>query len=106
MASDRPKVPERTETLRNALRDVLRGRELTLRELSQALGASERDLLGHLQHLERSLVHGPETLVIEPACCLACGFRFDDRARLGKPGRCPACRATRIAPPRFSIVGT
>ena len=35
--------------------------------------------------------------------CLACRFEFEDRKRLAKPGRCPACKSTRIALPRFAI---
>ena len=43
-------------------------------------------------------------LEIEPARCLACRYAFEDRTRLSKPGRCPVCRATRIALPRFRVV--
>jgi transcriptional regulator len=100
---DRP-PPERLETLRQALHQALRAGNLTLRELSQQLGAAERELLPHLEHLERSLQHGAERLAIEPAHCIACGFAFEDRTRIAKPGRCPACKATRIAPPRFAIM--
>ena len=100
---DEPPVPARSETLRAALREVLRGPYRTLHELSGELRASEREVLEHLEHLELSLQHTQERLEIEPARCLACGFSFDTRTRLKKPGRCPACRATRIAPPRFSI---
>jgi predicted Zn-ribbon and HTH transcriptional regulator len=99
--------PTRNETVRAALRDRLRSETtLTLRELSQAIGASERDVLAHLEHLERSLSHTDERLIIEPARCLACGFAFEARARFKKPGRCPTCRATRISSPRFSIQNT
>jgi predicted Zn-ribbon and HTH transcriptional regulator len=95
---------EHTETLRNALYETLRsGRELTIRELSQAIGASERDVEAHLEHLPRSLKHRGERLLVTPARCLACGFSFDERSRVKKPGRCPKCKATRIAPARFSV---
>jgi predicted Zn-ribbon and HTH transcriptional regulator len=108
--TDRPKAApsEHTETFRAALHQALRAsNELGVRELSQAIGATERDVLMHLEHLERSLSHHGERLLVTPACCLACGFRFDERARMQKtkkPSRCPSCRSTRIAPPRFSIV--
>lgn len=96
--------PERFETLRQALLDALRAGNHTLRELSQLLGASERELVPHLEHLERSLRRGEERLAIEPAQCIACGFAFSDRTRIAKPGRCPSCKATRIAPPRYAVV--
>jgi predicted Zn-ribbon and HTH transcriptional regulator len=97
--------PERTDTLRAQLREALRSEQgpQTIRELSQALAASERDLLSHLEHLARSLSQGNERLSIEPARCLGCGFEFEERTRFKKPGRCPACKSTRIALPRFAI---
>ena len=97
-------LPERAETLRNAIRETLRTGPFTIRELSITLGASERDLLPHLEHLERSLRNTPERLTLEPARCLACGFTYKDRTRHSKPGRCPTCKSTRIARPRFQIV--
>jgi predicted Zn-ribbon and HTH transcriptional regulator len=96
---------ERSETLRAALRDLLRSsaEPLTIRELSQSLGASERELYEHFEHLARSLAHSGEPLKIEPSRCLACGFEFEERTRFKKPGRCPKCKSTRISPPRFGI---
>ncbi|HKU43466.1 MAG TPA: transcriptional regulator [Polyangiales bacterium] len=96
--------PERNETARDALCQALRAGPLTVRELSQRVGLAERDVLHHLEHLERSLRHTREQLMVEPARCVACGYAFEARTRLGKPGRCPACRATRIAPPRYAVV--
>ena len=103
---DPRKPPERAETVRSALREALRTGEHTLRELSQLSGVSERELPEHLEHLARSLTHGEERFVIEPARCLACGFNFEERTRVKRPGRCPACKATRISQPRFAITGT
>ena len=100
----KPDLPERAETLRAELRSALREGRLTTRELSQALGASERDVNEHLPHLARSLQHTGERLVIEPSACLGCGFEFEARTRFKRPGRCPACKSTRISPPRFGIV--
>jgi transcriptional regulator len=102
MSTDQP-PPERRQTLRDALYYELREGPRTVRELSVAVGASEKDLTGHLEHLARSIAGTGERLHVEAAHCLACGYRFEDRTRLTKPGRCPACKATRIALPRFSI---
>jgi len=100
-----PQPPERPETLRAQLREALHNEQgpQTIRELSQTLGASERDLLTHLEHLARSLPHDNEHLTIDPSRCLSCNFEFEDRTRIKKPGRCPACKSTRITPPRFAI---
>jgi predicted Zn-ribbon and HTH transcriptional regulator len=100
-----PVSPERNETARAELRDALRAapEPATIRELSQTLGISERDLYDHLEHLARSLPHADERLSVDPARCLGCGYAFEDRTRLKKPGKCPSCKSTRIAPARFRI---
>jgi transcriptional regulator len=91
-------------THREALREaLLSGGFRTARELSVELSLQEREVYQHLEHLELSLTHGAQRLEVEPSRCLACGYTFEDRVRLKKPGRCPQCRATRIAPPRFRI---
>jgi predicted Zn-ribbon and HTH transcriptional regulator len=98
------RVPaERVETIRAAIAAEIRGAPLSARELSERLGVSEREIGPHMQHLARSVRARGERLVLEPPRCLGCGFVFEDRGRPTKPGRCPDCRATRIAPPRFSI---
>lgn len=102
MSDDEPK--SRSLTHREALREaLLTGEFRTARELSAELSLQEREVYQHLEHLELSLANSAQRLELDPSRCLACGYTFDDRARLKKPGRCPACRATRIAPPRFRI---
>src|SRR2546421_1003769 len=80
--------------------ELLRG-AATARELSERVSIREKDVAGHLEHLERSLRARGERLVIEPASCIACGYAFVRRARLTRPGSCPACGSTRIYPPAF-----
>jgi transcriptional regulator len=94
---------ERGETLRETLRRVLREGPATARDLSAAAGVREKDVAEHLAHLSRSLAHRGERLVVEPASCLACGYRFAERSRLTRPGACPSCRSTRIDPPVFRV---
>ena len=101
--SDERIPPEHKQTFRDALYHALQQGPETIRELSIRIGAREKDLLHHLEHLERSLTHTGETLVVHPARCVACGYEFTDRTRLGKPGRCPECKSTRITLPRFSV---
>jgi predicted Zn-ribbon and HTH transcriptional regulator len=105
VGGDAPGPPARAETVREALRRALREAPATARELSAAVGVRERDVPEHLAHLGRSLERRGERLVVEPAACLACGHAFRDRARLTRPGACPACRSTRIDPPVFRIEG-
>ncbi len=96
--------PQRLQTLRQMIRESLAsGQPYSLLELSAEVGASEREVGAHLQHLRRSLRRAGHRLRMEPARCLGCGFVFRDRQRLTRPGRCPRCRRTRISHPRFSL---
>ena len=74
-----------------------------VRELSQELHQSEKEIYEHLQHIERSLHPGGKRLVIEPPVCLACGFVFTGRTRPQPPGHCPQCKKTHIRRPRYTI---
>jgi predicted Zn-ribbon and HTH transcriptional regulator len=104
-SSDAPGCPPRRETIRHALHAALRAADgpLTAHELSHALHVSEKDVFAHLEHLGRSLAREGASLVVVHPTCLACGFAFAKRDRLGRPGRCPVCKSTRIDPPRFSV---
>lgn len=99
-----PRPPAaRNETVRDALRRVLRERPATLQELSVAVSVAEKQLVEHMEHLARSLAREHESLIIEPSRCLACRYRFEGRTRITKPGRCPQCKSTRISPPCFQL---
>lgn len=92
-----------SETLRQEIERLLREAPRTALDLSKLVGIPERDVAGHLAHIERSLRRRDGSLVIEPVRCLGCGFRFDDRRRFTRPGRCPECHGRRLTLPRFSI---
>ncbi|MFL5354782.1 transcriptional regulator [Archangium sp.] len=103
---DSPVPQARAATVRGSLEAELASAPetgLTARELSGLVGISEKDVAGHLEHLEKSLRAGGAALEVIPAECLACGFVFRDRRRLTRPGSCPECRSTRIEPPAFRI---
>ncbi len=95
--------PARHETIRAALHRALQQGPATARDLSMEVGIREKDVADHLAHLARSLSRSNERLVVEPASCIACGYRFGERTRLTRPGSCPRCRSTRIDPPAFRI---
>ncbi|HSK79045.1 MAG TPA: transcriptional regulator [Thermoanaerobaculia bacterium] len=100
---DDPEVPATTS--RQRIAGLLREGERSFDELRRELEVPARVLEEDLRHLDKSLKRGPERLRTEPACCLACGFVFEDRAprRFHAPSRCPRCRSERIAEPRFRI---
>lgn len=103
----RPKEPpvpmQRVETARQSLLEELRRGRATARALGVAVGMREKEVLGHLEHIERSLTARGEKLVVVPAACLGCGYAFEDRRAFGKPSRCPRCRGERIEAPRFGV---
>jgi predicted Zn-ribbon and HTH transcriptional regulator len=89
--------------VRAALEAELRKGPASARDLSGAVGLREKEVPEHLEHIEKSARARGERLVVEPATCADCGFRFVGRTRMTKPGACPECRSTRIDPPLFSL---
>lgn len=94
----------RETTVRESLHDALLEGAATARDLSKLVGIPEHDVASHLEHVERSLSHKGETLVVDPAACLDCGFEFTRRHRFTRPSACPNCRGRRISFPRFRVV--
>ncbi len=94
-----------TQTIRQALQQLLLNQERSLRELSQLLSLSEKDILPHLEHLAKHPGVGRRFL-ITPARCRQCGFVFAKRSRVAAPSRCPRCRQTDLARPRYTLQGT
>ena len=91
------------QTVRQQIVDLLSLEEMTQRDLSQALGIPEKEVVSHLEHIERSIRSLGKKLVEAPYRCLSCGFVFDKRNRFTKPGRCPSCRNSHIAMARYHI---
>ncbi len=97
--SKQEKVPEeRTAKIRQEVLRLVEYSELTIGELSREVGKSEKELYDHLQQLL-----GSKSLVIIPAECLKCGFVFEDRRKVKKPGKCPKCKGTYIQQPMFTV---
>jgi predicted Zn-ribbon and HTH transcriptional regulator len=97
--------PGATATPRRRIIGELEREAMTVRDLSQALRLSEKEIIGHLEHVERSL-KAPHRLIVTPAACHKCGFVFTGRHRISTPGRCPRCRHEGISPPRFRVEGS
>jgi predicted Zn-ribbon and HTH transcriptional regulator len=92
---------QKMPTIREAMAEALEAQSYDLRELSKQFHIKEREALDHLEHIARSA--RPKRFVVEPACCLDCGFVFKKRDRLRTPSKCPLCRSLSITPPRFKI---
>lgn len=72
--------------------------------LARELGIKKGDLEDDLGHAIRSARASGHQVTIVPARCRTCGFTFDEQ-RLSKPGRCPACRGSRLFEPQIAISG-
>ncbi|HSE84211.1 MAG TPA: transcriptional regulator [Thermodesulfobacteriota bacterium] len=91
------------KTVRQAIFDELSGGMKTIRELSQALGISEKEVISHLGHVERSAGQRGCKFIMKPSECLRCGFVFERRERMKRPGRCPECRSELLSNPYFGL---
>ena len=74
----------------------------TASSVARELGLERRDVDSELRHVIRSARAAGQRVIIEPARCKTCGFVFDTD-RLTKPGRCPACKGSRLYEPLISL---
>jgi predicted Zn-ribbon and HTH transcriptional regulator len=88
-------------TLRKTLLEML-AEPRTASSLARELGLPREDVEEDLRHMIRSARAAGHVIVVEPARCKACGFTFDVE-KLNKPGKCPACRGTRIYEPLLRV---
>jgi predicted Zn-ribbon and HTH transcriptional regulator len=63
------------ETIRQQMIVLLTEREMSARELSQAIGIREKEVYEHLPHIARSVAVQKQKLIIQPAQCLGCGYQ-------------------------------
>jgi len=101
-----PTVPSSREaTPRRAIIRFLQSEHLEqeAKQISKAVGVSEKEVYSHLSHIEKSLKSEGLRLEVSPAECQKCDFVFEKRGKFSKPGRCPECKQTRIYPPVFRI---
>lgn len=107
MTKDKPKEPptppETHDTRRRAIVAELLSGPCSARDLSAAVGISEREIAGHLEHIQKSLLSTQQRLAIVPAECKKCGFVFAKRGKFQRPGKCPVCKGESIREPLFTI---
>ncbi len=92
-----------SDTIRRKLLVELQEGPVSALELSGRIGVPEKDIYEHLEHIRAMLHHTGRRLAIQPAECVKCGFLFQKRERLKKPGRCPVCRSESIHDPHYSL---
>ena len=82
--------------------EILSREARSVSSLARELGLGRGEVEADLQHMIRSARAAGHRLVVEPARCRGCGFVFD-ADRLAKPGRCPACRGSRLYEPQIRL---
>jgi hypothetical protein len=87
---------------RRHLLDLVSTEPRTASSLARELGLDRRDMEADLRHMIRSARAAGHLVRVEPARCKACGFMFDE-SKLTKPGKCPACRGSRLLEPLISV---
>ena len=93
----------RRMTIRKQIIELLETGDHDAREISQLLSISEKEVYTHMPHVKKSVLAMGKKLIILPASCQVCGYRFKDRNRPKKPSRCPECKSERISNPRYSL---
>ena len=80
---------------RKDLINLLSTQPRSVSSLARELGLRRGDIEDDLGHAIRSARAAGHRVAIQPAQCRTCGFVFGED-KLSKPGRCPACRGTRL----------
>lgn len=87
---------------RKDLLALLAERPRSVSSLAREFGSTRSDVDEDLRHAIRSARAAGHRVVVEPARCRACGFTFGEE-KLSKPGKCPACRGTRLYEAQISL---
>lgn len=87
---------------RRQLIELLSREPRSVSSLARELGLTRGDVEDDLRHALRSAVAAGYRIEILPARCKACGFTFSDD-KLSKPGRCPACKGSRLLEPMIRV---
>lgn len=87
---------------RRQLIDLLSAGPRSVSSLARELGTTRGDMEADLRHAIRSARAQGHDVRIVPARCKSCGFEFGVD-KLARPGRCPACRGSRLYEPMISL---
>jgi predicted Zn-ribbon and HTH transcriptional regulator len=89
-------------TLRRLLIELLSEAPRSVSSIAREMGLRRGDAEEDLRHALRSAVAAGHRVELIPARCKDCGFVFGED-RLSKPGRCPACKGSRVFEPQIRL---
>lgn len=87
---------------RRQLIDALGAEPRSASSIARDMGLRRGDIEDDLQHAIRSARAAGRSIEVIPARCKDCGFVFGSE-RLTRPGRCPACKGSRLFEPLIRI---
>src|SRR5205814_9264861 len=91
-------VSELAVAFRRQLIDLLSHEFRSVASLARELGTTRGDVEEDLRHALRSARAAGRDIEVVPARCKSCDFLFSGD-KLAKPGRCPACKGSRLFEP-------
>ena len=90
---------------RKELIALLQEGEHSVNELALRFGIKPKDIVEDIGHIQKTIRREGFSLEIIPAQCRKCGFKFK-KDKIDKPGKCPRCKSTWIAEPRFRLTAS
>jgi len=87
---------------RRQLIDLLSHDFRSVSSLARELGVTRGDVEDDVRHALRSARAAGHDVEVVPARCKSCNFVFGED-KLVKPGRCPACKGSRLFEPMIRI---
>jgi predicted Zn-ribbon and HTH transcriptional regulator len=87
---------------RRQLIDLLSHDFRSVSSLARELGVTRGDVEDDVRHALRSARAAGHDIEVVPARCKSCNFVFGED-KLVKPGRCPACKGSRLLEPMIRI---
>lgn len=88
-------------TRREEIEVILGKGPKSAQELANIYHCTASEIVEDLDHIKHSVKQRFKT---EPASCMDCKFRFEERSKIKTPSKCPRCKKERILGAMFRIV--
>ena len=88
-------------TRRQEIIALLEKEEKSAQDLANMFKVEMLEILVDLKHIKYSIK--PRKIVMKPAQCKKCSFKFEERSKIKKPSKCPKCKSEWIIAPLFRV---